>query len=245
MKNQNISKIDITTSEMKGLFIVGGVTAFLTVFVAFCEMFITFLPGGNIPVVTVIDWFNQLQSNWFLGLRNLGLLNIFMFTLGIPMYFALYMAHNKVSKSTAALSIIISYIGVAVFFATNRAFSLLDLSSQYAQATSDAQRSIIMAAGQAMLAVGRSHSPGTFMSFIFGEMAGVLMSIVILRGKLFSKVTAISGIIGFSLLLLFEVSTVFIPMLKDVAMIFAIGGGLLNIVWLVLIGRGFILLEQK
>jgi hypothetical protein len=180
-----------------------------------------------------------------MGLRNLGLLNIVMFALGIPMYFALYTAHRNVNKAFGALAMIISFIGVAVFFATNRAFSMLELSGQYAQATTDAQRSMFAAAGQAMLSVGRSHSLGTFISFFLGELAGILMSVVMLRGKIFSKATALTGIIGFTLLLIFEVCTSFIPVLNEVAMIFAMGGGLLNITWLILLGRRLFQLVRK
>ena len=153
------------------------------------------------------------------------------------MYFALYTAHWKGSKGFGALAMIISFIGVAVFLATNRAFSMLELSGQYAQATTEAQRSMLAAAGQAMLSVGRSHSPGTFIGFFLGELAGILMSVVMLRGKIFNKATALIGIIGFTLLSIFEVCTSFIPGLKEVAMIFAIGGGLLNVIWLILLGR--------
>jgi hypothetical protein len=237
MNNQNLGNMELSESNRKTIYKIGGMAALVTVVVAFGEMVITFLPGGNSPVETVFDWFTQLQSNWFMGLRNLGLLNIVMFSLGIPMYFALYTAHRKGNKAFGALAMVISFIGVAVFYATNRAFSMLELSGQYAQATTEAQRSMFATAGQAMLSVGRSHSPGTFISFFLGELAGVLMSVVMLRGKIFSKATALIGIIGFTLLSIFEMCTSFIPVLKEVAMIFAVGGGLLNIMWLILLGR--------
>ena len=237
MNNQNTRDVELSESNRKTIYKIGGIAALLTVVVAFGEMVITFLPGGYAPVETVFDWFTQLQGNWFMGLRNLGLLNILMFNLGIPMYFALYTAHWKGSKGLGALAMIISFTGVAVLLATNRAFAMLELSGQYVQATTEAQRSMLAAAGQAMLSVGRSHSPGTFIGFFLGELAGVLMSVVMLRGKIFNKATALIGIIAFTLLLIFEVCISFIPVLKEVAMIFAIGGGLLNVIWLVLLGR--------
>jgi hypothetical protein len=39
--------------------------------------------------------------------------------------------------------------------------------------------------------------------------------------------------------------TSFIPVLKEVAMIFAVGGGLLNIMWLILLGRRLFQLVLK
>lgn len=237
--------MELSESNRKTIYKIGGIAALLTVVVAFGEMVITFLPGGYAPVETVFDWFTQLQSNWFMGLRNLGLLNIVMFSLGIPIYFTLYTAHQKGNKAFGALAMIISFAAVAVLIATNRAFSMLELSGQYAQATTEAQRSMLAAAGQAMLSVGRSHSPGTFIGFFLGELAGVLMSIVMFRGKIFNKATALIGIIAFTLLSIFEVCTSFIPVLKEVAMIFAIGGGLLNVIWLALLGRRLLQLVRK
>lgn len=237
MNKQNTKNMELSESNRKTIYRIGGLAALLTVVVAFGEMVITFLPGGNSPVETVFDWFAQLQSNWFMGLRNLGLLNIVMFTFGIPMYFALFTAHRKEYKAIAALAMIFSFVSVAVFLATNRAFSMLELSGQYAQSTTEAQRSMFAAAGQAMLSVGRSHSPGTFISFFLGELAGILMSVVMLKGKIFSKTTALMGIIGFTLLSIFEVCTSFIPALQQIALIFAMVGGLLNIIWLILLGR--------
>lgn len=245
MGNQSTRNMEPPESERKRIYKIGGIAALLTVAVALVEMLLTFFPGGNASHETVIDWFTQLQDNWFMGLRNLGLVNIVMFTFGIPMYFALYTAHLKVNKAFAAFSMIVSFIGVTVFFATNRAFSLLELSGQYAQATSDAQRAMFAAAGQAMLSVGRSHSPGTFVAFFLGELAGILMSVVMLRGGVFSKTTALVGIAGFSLLMIFEVCASFIPTITGVAIIFAAGGGLLNIAWLVLLGRRLLQLVSK
>ncbi len=132
-----------------------------------------------------------------MGLRDLGLLNILFYALDIPIFFALFIAHRKSSQTLAALAMIVSFIGVAVFYATNRAFAMLDLSNQFALATSEAQRSILAAAGQAMLSVGQSHTPGTFLAFFLSESASLMVSAVMLRGKLFSKANVYVGFIGF------------------------------------------------
>jgi len=229
-------------SQWKSLYKIGGAAALIVVLVALLEVIITFFPGGGRTEpggVTVIDWFTLFQNNWFLGLRNLGLLNIIITTLGIPAFFALFGAHRRINITYAALAMVISFIGVAVFLATNRAFSMLDISSQYAAATSDAQRAMLAAAGQAMLSVGQSHTPGTFLGFFLSEVAGIIISIVMLRGKVFSKVNAYLGILGFGLLLIFETCSSFVPALFNVAMLFAMSGGLLSMAWYILIARRF------
>lgn len=108
---------------------------------------------------------------------------------------------------------------------------MLDISNQYALAASGAQGELFAAAGQAMLAVGQSHTPGTFIAFFLSEFAGILISIVMLRDKVFSRVNALAGILGFGSLLIFEVCTSFIPALQGAAMIFAMLGGILSIAW--------------
>jgi hypothetical protein len=234
-----------TDSNWKSLYKVGGAAALMAVLVGLSEIIITFLPGGGVSsgIVTVIDWFTLFQNNWFLGLRNLGLLNIFLTALAIPIFFALYAAHRRVNQAYAALAMIIAFIGVAVFFATNRAFPMLELSRQYATATTGAQRSILVAAGQAMLSVGQSHTPGTFIGFFLTEVAAIVISIVMLRSQVFSKASAYAGILGFGLLLIFEVCSSFVPAL-DVAIIFAMGGGLLSMAWYILIARRLFQLGQ-
>ncbi|HEX2978745.1 MAG TPA: hypothetical protein VHO48_00640, partial [Anaerolineaceae bacterium] len=151
----------------KGIGYLGGAAALLVVLTALAEMLITFLPGGYTTAETVVEWFTLLQNHPFLGLRNLGLLNIVMIAFGIPLTFSLYWVHRKTNSSLAALALILALIGTAVFYATNRAFPMLSLSAQWAAATSAAERAALEDAGQAMLAVGQSHTPGTFLAFFF------------------------------------------------------------------------------
>ncbi len=119
------------------LYRLGSMAALLIVLTALLEIIITFLPGGYASANTVSDWFKLLQNNWFLGLRNLGLLNVVMTFLGIPMFLALYTSLRNIDQPFPALALILSLIGVAVFYSTNRAFSMLDLSHQYAAATTE------------------------------------------------------------------------------------------------------------
>ncbi len=236
---------ETTESKWKSLYRLGGLAALGTVLVGLVEIGITFLPGGNTPYKTVYDWFTLFQNNWFMGLRNLGLLNIFFYALDIPIFFALYGAHRKTSQTLAALAMIVSFIGVAVFYATNRAFAMLDISSQYALATTEAQRSILAAAGQAMLAVGQSHTPGTFIAFFLSEFASLLISVVMLRGKLFSKTNAYVGFLGFTFMLIFEVCASFVPSLQGMTMILAMLGGILSLVWEILVALKLFHLGQN
>jgi len=250
VRNTSIPHTNLDTSinsdaGQASLYKMGSMAGILIVLTALLEIVITFLPGGYASADTVSDWFSLLQNNWFLGLRNLGLLNIVMTLLGIPMFLALYTSLRKVDQPFPALALIFSLIGVAVFYSTNRAFSMLDLSHQFATATTEVQKAALLAAGQAMLSVGESHTLGTFMGFFLSELAGILISVVMLRSRIFNKAAGYFGIFGFSLLLIYDICASFIPALFSSALIFAMVGGLLSMTWYVLIARRLLQLANE
>ena len=225
--------------DARGMSYLGGAAALLVVTTALAEILITFLPGGYTTAGTVVEWFALLQNSPFLGLRNLGLLNIVMVACEIPLVLALYWAHRKTSPALAALATILALVGTAVFYATNRALPMLSLSAQWASAGGEAERAMLEAAGQAMLAVGQSHTPGTFLAFFFSEIAGILMAVVLLRGKLFSRAAALAGLGGYSFLLVYEVFASFAPSTHEAILVLAMLGGLANIAWYILVAARF------
>jgi hypothetical protein len=103
------------------------------------------------------------------------------------------------------VAIICGLIGITIYFASNQAFAMLALSERYAAATTDAQHASFLAAGEALLAInnpGALHQgTGIYASLFLVLLAGLLISIVMMRSNVFSKVTALSGILanGFGL----------------------------------------------
>lgn len=223
-------------SNWNALYVVGGVAALLTVLNGLAEMAITLVPGGGMSggPATAVEWFAFFRGSPFLGLRNLGLLNIFFTVLSLPVSYALYAAHRRTHPAFAGLSLLAALLGAGVFLAGNRAFPMLALSSRWAGAA-EAQRAALAAAGEAMLAVGQSHTPGTFLAFLLSAAAGIGLSVVMLRAGIFSRASAIVGIAGFSLLLLYELAADFAPGFAG-APLLAFVGGPLSLVWDVLVG---------
>jgi len=233
-------------THWRRIYQLGGGAALGAVLISALEILITFLPGGNTTQETALDWLRLFQQNWFLGLRNLGLLNIFFISLGILTYFALYAAHRDTPyRPYAALVASVSFIGIGVFLATNRAFPMLALSQQYTAATTDAQRAMLETAAQAMLVVGASHTPGTFLGFFLSESAGILISCVMLRSGIFSKVAALAGLLGFTMLLIFEITSSFVVGLSAVAMGLAMLGGISSMIWYILVARTLFRLARQ
>jgi hypothetical protein len=101
-----MEKTDIQTGEAdwKSIYRLGAVAALLAVLFVVLEILIAFLPGGervSPELLTVPLWFERLQANPLLELRNLGLVNIFMTSFGLLLSFALFAAHSKVNPGWA------------------------------------------------------------------------------------------------------------------------------------------------
>jgi len=226
---------DVNKTNWKTLYRIGAVCAFLVLLVMVTEMFLTALPDGARTILTITEWFDLFNRNWFMGMRNLGLINIIATTLMIPVFFSIFGLHRQENSAFAGLSLIIFIAGYAIFMADNTSFPMLELSRKYAIADLESKK-ILLAAGESLLAKGSSHTPGTFPGFFLAEAAGILFCIIMLQGKVFSKATGIVGIIAFGFMFLFEVSSSFIHALYDISIVFAMMGGILTFVWYVMIG---------
>lgn len=76
---------------------------------------------------------------------------------------------------------------------------------------------MFLAAGQVILARGEDFTPGAFMGFLFLSISSIGISFIMLRSKVFSKVTAYAGILGTVILALFTVWATYIPTYYNVA----------------------------
>jgi hypothetical protein len=105
-------------------------------------------------------------------------------------------------------------VGIAAYFASSTAFNMLSLSDQYAAATTDAQRSMFLAAGQAMVAIwtGTAFDVG----YVIEGVSLLIIAVVMLRSTVFSKVTASVGI-------LLGVMSLILPTAGMIGLLFSLG----------------------
>ena len=221
----------LSRSGWRGLYQLGGATVVMAALLIPTEIAIGFLPGvqqATSRTVTVADWFMLLQDNWFVGLRNLGLLNIVGAMLLVPAILAVCASLWSDNKPLVALGAALFFMGTTDYLASSRSFPLLLLSSQYVHVTSDAQRSLLIAAGQVMLAEAASRE-----GILIIEFSCLVISFAMLRSQVFNIATAIAGILGSVLMMLLEVA--FMPP-RGLGMIIAAIGGLSLMVWYVLLG---------
>ena len=193
--HQLIDKSNVVTanSRWNWLYKIAGAAALITA-VIFPLQIIVFVAWPPPLEGTVIDWFTLFQDNRLLGLLSMDLLIIADYALLIPIFLALYVTLKRSSKSFMAIGTTLGFIGLAAYFASNTAFNMLSLSDQYAAATTDAQRAMFLAAGQAMLAIYQGTA--FHVSYFLVGIAGIIISAVMLRSKIFSKKTAYLGILG-------------------------------------------------
>jgi len=222
--------------QWNSIYILGGIATIVSLIGIVLDVIIGSVTGGNLSALpqTAVDRFAQFQTNPLLGLYNLDLLNIINQMILIPAYFALYAAHRKTNMAYALLALIVFLVGSTIFVTTNTALPMLELSHKYTATTTESQKTLLAAAGEAMLARGTHGSLGVFIGFMLPNIAGLVMSFVMLTGKVFSKVTSYFGIFGSALILLYLVLVTFAPNIKDMATAFAMPGGLLSMAWMVM-----------
>ena len=117
-EGNQIPRTEATVSNDWNLYRTSGVAALITVLVMVLEMVITLLPGGSrggVEAMTVTEWFDLFQESSFMGLRNLGLMNMLAIFFAIPMYVALYTIHRRGYGAVAALAGILGYLFLLLF----------------------------------------------------------------------------------------------------------------------------------
>ncbi|MBI2847812.1 MAG: DUF4386 family protein [Chloroflexi bacterium] len=195
MKNSirldRVAHPEIIESRWKGLCKLGGVAALIIAVLLAGEIivYVAFPRPG-----TALEHFELFQKNWLAGLLTLDLLGMIAYLVFIPTILALYVSLRRTSAAAVAVAVTVFLVGIAVFFATNTAFPVLSLSSQYAAATTEAERAMFLAAGQAMFTLFNENA--FLVSYVIVSMAWVIISGVMLRSKVFNRITAYAGLLA-------------------------------------------------
>jgi len=194
---------DTTDSRWNWLYKVAGMAALITAVLIVVQMIVFILWP---PPSTAIDYFNLFQDSTLLGLLALDLLYVIDNVLLIPILLALYVALRRTNEPLMIIGAALGFVGIAALFASNPAVNMHFLSGQYAAAATDAQRSLFLAAGEAMLAV--YSGTAYHLSLILGSVALVIIPVVMLQSNIFSKATAYMGILANVFALGFYVSKI-------------------------------------
>jgi hypothetical protein len=181
-------------NNLRTLYKIGGVAALLQLATVLGLIVISFTLGSR--PTGVQEFFDLYQQNKLVGLLRDDFTSLILIVLYMGTYPALFYALRRVNFAWATLATIFTFVAVAICASTQASFSLMHLSDLYAAAATEAQRALYLAAGEAVLASDMWNSSGSYLSGILLQGGGVIISLVMLRSKQFSKVTIISGLLG-------------------------------------------------
>jgi hypothetical protein len=184
--NNNPSK---STYSWQTLHRVGGITALAVLALIPIQMIVFFIWP---PPSSVIGWFTLFGENALVGLLDMDLLLIVDYLLLIGVFSALWASLRRANESLMAIALILQLVATATYLASTVAFEMLSLSNQYATATTEVERSILLAAGQAMLVTWQGTAFDV--SYVLSALAVLIISAVMLRSHMFSKVTGYAGL---------------------------------------------------
>jgi hypothetical protein len=228
---EQIPDAGTSDSDWHWLFRVGGGAALGMVAIIVLQLAVFIVSP---PPSTVTGWFTLFQKSKLLGLLSFECLFLLYGALSIPMSLALYVVLRRTSQSFTAIYLALSLVGVVALFVARPAFDMLRLSDQYAAAGTDTQRAALLAAGEALLAI--FHGTAFLVSYVFGSLSGLIISVVMLRSNIFSKLTAyvriISSVLDFG---------IFVPI---VGIFISSFSAVLLLIWNILIARRLLQLGQ-
>lgn len=225
--------------QLANLYRLAGVMALLIVAAGLLDMLTSLgVDAQDNRSITITEWFTLFQTDRFAAFSRLGVINILTLSCGIPIYLAFMQANRQRQPALTVLAASLFLIGTAVYLSSNTVFSLFAISQQYAIAP-EAEKPLLEAAGSALLMQGADLTPGTFAGLFFTQVAGVLMSITMLRGSMFGRWTGALGLAGFGLMIVFFLLTAFFPAYYNTAMLVAAPGGLLLMAYQILVARCF------
>jgi hypothetical protein len=204
------------------LYKIGAVAALLTlVIIPFSVIAFFIWPSFPDDILVVI------QEDWFAGLMSLDFLYLLGNFFAIPFFLVLYVTLKQVNESWAVIALTLGFLGLVCIVPSRPILEMFALSDQFAAATTDAQRAIYQAAGEAVLAL--FHGTAYHVHYILGSASLLITSFLMLQSDTFSKATAYVGIVTNIV-----VFGLYVPQIGVYLSLLSVVG---YVIWYILIGR--------
>jgi hypothetical protein len=217
--------------SFQAIYKMGGISSFILFAYCIATMLIFVIIGT--PPKTVEEYFSILHANRLTGLLRLDLLTVLCMPLYYLLIYSIYSAMKKTDHEMVKLSTILFFIGLTLFLASPSVFSYLNLSDKYALATTDSQRNQILAAGEAISSTDMWHGTSAFLGGLIMQTGAFMLSLLMLRNNVFSRLIAYTGIIMFGLDLIHIIIAFFLPTIANIVMVSA---GSIYLLWFLLVG---------
>jgi len=175
-------------SRWNWLYKIGGVAALISVVIIPISIVAYFVwPPFPDDILVVI------QEDRLAGLMSLDFLYLLSNFFAIPLFLVLYVTLKRVSESFSAIALALGFVGLLSLVPSRPILEMFAISDQYAAATTDAQRAIYLAAGEAVLAL--FHGTAFNVHYLLGSASLLISSFLMLRSDIFGKRTAYVGIV--------------------------------------------------
>lgn len=226
--------MSIVNPQWKGLYKIAGVAAIISELVILLGIITYFIypytPGKDTTESILL----LLQIDPLGGLISL---DIFLFIgnlFSVFLFLVLYVSLRQVDESVALIALVVGLIGAVLLVPARPILELFHLSSSYVVATTESEKSQILAAGTTLLA--QFDGIGWYMNTLLGGLSLLASSFLMLRSDLFSKATAYVGIATNLVLCAFV-----IPPLSILMLFLSLPG---YMTWYFLLARRFFQLGQ-
>lgn len=189
---------DEVKSEARGeIYRIGAISAALILLLFAVELAVVAARGMPPVFGGAGEWLQALQRDRLAGLVRTFALDILAVALHAPLYVALvfFLRSDRRGYPILILSATIAFIGMAVFLSSNATFSMLYLGDKLSSSATEAQRSSVLQSAEATMAV-YWNGTGYDVATNFAGIAGLLVSVVMLRSRKISAASAILGIVG-------------------------------------------------
>lgn len=210
----------------------GSIAAFLIAILMFGEIFVyALIPNSDNP----LEIFELFNNSNLLGLLFFDLLGMISYILFIPFILSLYMILKKLNWATLISGTILFFIGIAIFFANNTGFSVLRLSDQYNLATTNEEKTMLLAACKTMITLFDVNA--FLVSYVIVSIAWTMISYVMLKSKNFSRISSYAGLFAGISGLIAEIIENTLYQYLMVAIVFYFLAIVFLIIWLFSSGR--------
>jgi hypothetical protein len=227
--------IETKNPRWKELYKIGAIAAILSeivLIIGIVAFFIYPYAPGNQSTESI---FLLLQNDKLGGLLSLDFHLVLGNLFGILLFLALYVSLRQVNESYALIALVLGLVADFLIFPARPISELFSISGLYASATTEIAKSQYLAAGEALLSLFNGTS--WFLNTLLGGFSLLVSSLLMLRGNVFSKSTAIVGIITNAAVCLF-----FIPSIGTYLLLLSLPG---YMVWFVQLTRRFLKMARS
>lgn len=210
------------------LYRVGGWSALVMLALIAVQMAVFFIwpiPGN------VEAWFARFNESWLIGLLSMDLLLVVDWVLTVLVFVALVALVRREHPAWLTIAVIFELVAAATYFASNGAFEMLGLSSRYASAATGAERALLLAAGEAVVAAWEGTA--FVVATILSAVAILVLSWVLLRTRALGRAIPILGIV-------MGIAAIVPPNAGTVGLVFSLVYLLPFVIWLVLVARALL-----